>query len=234
MTAEERTIPLGLDIGIFTPPAPETIYTARRETNAAFFRDILSLYVADGAAVTDLTWGLGNFWTLVDTRRWRLTRIDKYRPADIQASCCAVPLEDGTQDVVVFDPPYVLPMGTRPGAKHNLYAELRRDMEDRFGLTGSDLDERFGITAHGPQTEDEIDALYAGGMAEAHRILKPKGLLILKTMDTSRWRHVSLANTPGWRLIDLFIVVNSPPGVKHQKHARKNHSYFMVFHKEGK
>ena len=109
MTAEERTIPLGLDIGIFIPPAPETIYTARRETNAAFFRDILSLYVADGAAVTDLTWGLGNFWTLVDTRRWRLTRIDKYRPADIQADFCAVPLADGTQDVVIFDPPYVMP-----------------------------------------------------------------------------------------------------------------------------
>lgn len=77
-----------------------------------------------------------------------------------------------------------------------------------------------------PKNEDEIDELYATGTAEARRILKRGGLLILKTMDTQRWRHAELANLPGFRLLDLLVVVTKglPPSRPYaQKHARKNH-----------
>jgi hypothetical protein len=53
-------------------------------------------------------------------------------------------------------------------------------------------------------------------------------------MDTQRWRHIELAKLPGFKLVDLLVVVTKglPPGKPYaQKHARKNHSYFMVFQK---
>jgi tRNA G10 N-methylase Trm11 len=196
------------------------IYTARAENNNGFFRDILRLFVPEGSAVADLTWGRGKFWEGIDRRKYRLIRLDKHTSGDVRADFHAVPLADGTLDAVVFDPPYVTRMGFKRRSKEN--------------PSGSNQKSAFGLDEGGPKNEKEIDALYAAGTAEARRILKRGGILILKTMDTERWRHVELANLPGFKLIDLMVVVTKglPPGKPYaQKHARKNHSYFMVFRK---
>jgi len=197
------------------------IYTARAENNKGFFRDILRLYVPEGSAIADLTWGRGNFWVGIDQSRYKLIRLDKYTPCDVKADFRAVPLADESQDAVVFDPPYVTRMGFKRRSKQN--------------PNGSNQKFAFGLDASGPKNEREIDELYAAGTAEARRILKRGGgILILKTMDTQRWRRVELANLPGFKLIDLLVVVTQgkPPRTRYvQKHARKNHSYFMVFRK---
>jgi tRNA G10 N-methylase Trm11 len=195
-------------------------YTARAENNNKFFRDILHLYVREYSAVADLTWGRGKFWEGIDRDKYKLIRLDKHTPCDVRADFRAVPLADGSQDAVVFDPPYVTRMGFKRRSKEN--------------PNGSNQKSAFGLDEGGPKNEREIDALYADGTAESHRILKRGGILILKTMDTQRWRHIELANLPGFKLIDLFVVVTKglPPGKPYsQKHARKNHSYFMVFRK---
>ena len=196
------------------------IYTARAENNNEFFRDILHLYVPEGSAIADLTWGRGKFWDGIDRSKYKLIRLDKHTPCDVKADFRAVPLADECQNAVVFDPPYVTRMGFKRRSKEN--------------PNGSNQKSAFGLDEGGPKNEREIDALYAAGTAEARRILKPSGILILKTMDTQKFRHIELANLRGFKLIDLLVVVTKglPPGKPYaQRHARKNHSYFMVFKK---
>jgi len=196
------------------------IYTARAENNNGFFRDILQLYVPEGSVVADLTWGRGKFWEGTDRSKYKLIRLDKHTSGDVRADFSAVPLADASLDAVVFDPPYVTRMGFKRRSKEN--------------PNGSNQKSAFGLDEGGPKNEKEIDALYAAGTGEARRILKRGGILILKTMDTERWRHIDLANLPGFKLIDLMVVVTKgrPPGKPYaQKRARKNHSYFMIFRK---
>jgi tRNA G10 N-methylase Trm11 len=199
------------------------IYSARADNNNGFFRDILRLYVPEGAAIADFTWGRGKFWVEIDRSKYKLVRMDKYTPCDVRADYRAVPLAGESQEAVVFDPAYVTRMGFKRRSKEN--------------PNGSNQKSAFGLDENGPKNEREIDELYLGGTAEARRILRRGGILILKTMDTQKWRHIELANLPGFKLIDLFIVVTKgkPPGKPYaQKHARKNHSYFMVFRKHRK
>ena len=85
--------------------------------------------------------------------------------------------------------------------------------------------------------------LYFKASKEACRVLKLKGFLIIKCQDEvcankQRLTHVELINELekyGYICEDLFVIVrNNKPGVSRiikQRHARKNHSYFLVFKK---
>lgn len=75
-------------------------------------------------------------------------------------------------------------------------------------------------------------------------MLEPGGVLIIKTQDEIEsgkqvWRHFDVREffrQQGWGLLDLFVVMQKGKPMmrhKHQKHARKNHSYFMVFQWKG-
>ena len=81
----------------------------------------------------------------------------------------------------------------------------------------------------------------------AWRVLRPGGIYIVKCQDEvcaniQRFTHIEIINElTGYGFIaeDLFVVVRKgKPGVSRmlrQAHARKNHSYFLVFLKpEGK
>ena len=73
--------------------------------------------------------------------------------------------------------------------------------------------------------------------------MKPKGVYIVKCQDEvcankQRLTHVEITNyltEHGFIVEDLFVLLrNNKPGVSRvliQKHARKNHSYFLVFRK---
>jgi hypothetical protein len=83
--------------------------------------------------------------------------------------------------------------------------------------------------------------LYFRAGEEAHRILKEDGILVVKCQDEvsanqQRLTHVEIINEYarlGFHTKDLFVVVraNRPAmsRVLRQEHARKNHSYFLVF-----
>jgi tRNA G10 N-methylase Trm11 len=100
------------------------------------------------------------------------------------------------------------------------------------------------------ETPDVIDApkwhaavldLYVRAGREAHRVLRKEGRLIVKCQDeisaNKQWlTHVEIINeygAMGFYTKDLFVIMRSNrPGVsrvKSQQHARKNHSYFLVF-----
>jgi len=78
---------------------------------------------------------------------------------------------------------------------------------------------------------------------EAYRVLAPKGMFIVKCQDEvsankQRLTHVELITafeSLGFYTKDLFVLVRpNKPGMSRlikQEHARKNHSYFLVFQK---
>ena len=88
--------------------------------------------------------------------------------------------------------------------------------------------------------------LYVEAAAEARRVLRNGGIFIVKCQDEvcsnrQRFTHVEIMQAYeqiGFVAEDLFLVVrNNRPGVSRvvtQVHARKNHSYFLVFWKPAK
>ena len=88
--------------------------------------------------------------------------------------------------------------------------------------------------------------LYREAGREAHRVLRTRGVLIVKCQDEvcsnrQRFTHVEIMQAykdMEFVAEDLFVVMrNNRPGVSRvvkQVHTRKNHSYFLVFWKRGK
>ena len=86
-----------------------------------------------------------------------------------------------------------------------------------------------------------VTELYRDAGREAYRVLRPNGVLIVKCQDevsaNKQWlTHVEIINDyegMGFYTKDLFVVMRSnKPSVtrlKKQVHARKNHSYFLIF-----
>jgi hypothetical protein len=85
--------------------------------------------------------------------------------------------------------------------------------------------------------------LYFKSATEARRVLKPNGIYIIKCQDEvcankQRLTHIEITNELVRRKFiveDLFVVLrNGKPGMSRvvkQVHARKNHSYFLIFRK---
>jgi len=113
----------------------------------------------------------------------------------------------------------------------------------RFRSTYSN-GEHTNAAAGEPKYHKAVLAFYLDAGKEACRVLKRFGMLIVKCQDetssnTQNFTHVELINayqSLGFYAKDLFIVVRAnKPSVSRlirQKHARKNHSYFLVFEKK--
>ena len=91
---------------------------------------------------------------------------------------------------------------------------------------------------------DELADHYRATLAEAYRVLKHKGILIVKFQDIihNHKMHCTHANVINWaghhgfRLLDMFILtakhrLPAPNRQGTQKHSRIFHSYFLVFTK---
>ena len=93
----------------------------------------------------------------------------------------------------------------------------------------------------GGMYHDDISKLYADGMKEAARIVKPGGFVWVKGQDEiesgyQRWSHVEhllIALKLGLFGKDLFVLVQDKDPViqGEQQHSRKKHSYLWVFKK---
>lgn len=212
----------------------ELVVTAHVGTNEELFPLILELHVPKGSVVADVTYGSGIFWKNVSRASYKLLATDIKEGVD----CRRLPYADGDIDCVVLDPPYMEGLYRRD--KNHLagagsYAAFRN--------TYSDGEERTG----GPKYHAAVLDLYFRAGKEAYRVLRTCGVLIVKCQDEvsanmQRLTHVEIINeyqSIGFYAKDLFVLVRSNrPAVSRilkQEHARKNHSYFLVFIKtEGK
>lgn len=213
----------------------DVVLSAHVSGNAEVFRQILELHVPKGSVIADVTWGKGVFWQNVPENDYEL------RPSDLKLNnidCRKLPYEDASIDCVVLDPPYMEGLFRR-SADHLAGGGTHAAFRDHYS-NGEAVEETS------PKWHAAVLDLYFKAGREAKRVLKNQGIFIVKCQDEvsanrQNLTHVELINEyekAGFYTKDLFVVVRqNKPGVsrlKKQVHARKNHSYFLVFVKQPK
>lgn len=202
--------------------------------NAEVFPLILDLHVPKGARIADVTYGKGVFWRNIPRDKYELHASDIADGVD----CRNLPYEDDSMDCVVLDPPYMEGFYRRQNSQ-----KAGSGTHNSFRDAYSNGDERNEDKKHkgAPKYHAAVTDMYFRAGSEAKRVLRDNGVLIVKCMDEvsanrQYLTHVEIINEyekMGFYAKDLFIVVRpNKPGVsriKRQVHARKNHSYFLVF-----
>jgi hypothetical protein len=209
-------------------------YVAR---NSSVFPKVLDLHVQEGVRIADVTWGKGVFWKDIDLCNYELyaSDLDPDRsPSGHAIDCRSLPFEDDSLDAVVLDPPYA-------------EGYFRRNKEMMAGSgSHSSFREHYSsgeiLDTNGSKYHEAVLDLYYEAGVEARRVLNDDGTLIVKVQDevsanTQELTHIQITNFYEGELDfytkDLFVVVrsNTPSvsGMKNQVHARKNHSFFMVY-----
>ncbi len=206
----------------------DVIMSAYVSGNADVFPDILELHVPKGAKIADVTYGGGVFWKNVDISDYELL------PTDISSGvdCRSLPYAASSIDAVVLDPPYMEGL-LRNNSEHKAGGGKFSAFREYY----SNGDEE----SHGPKWHAAVTDLYFKAGVEAYRVLKENGILIVKCQDevsaNRQWlTHVEIINyyeQLGYYIKDLFVIVRQNKAgisrLKKQVHARKNHSYFLVF-----
>ena len=207
-------------------PTNDLVLSAYLDGNDEVFPRILSLYVPKLSVVADVTFGKGVFWRNVPADDYIVKATDITGGID----CRALPYHDSEIDCVVLDPPYM----HSPGGTAHVGSAYERHY--RNNGTGNRTGEKY---------HEAVLSLYVDAGQEAHRVLRDRGVLIVKCQDEvcsnrQRFTHVEIIEAYtklGFVAEDLFVVMrNNRPGVSRavrQVHARKNHSYFLVFWKQG-
>lgn len=181
--------------------------------NAELMDAAARLWITDDDFVADVTFGNGAFWKKND-------RIVAGTDLALDGTDCRdLPYEDEVVDVVVLDPPYQ-PQHGQPG----------RD----FGVGRT-----YRIGESGLQTITDVLDLYDDAIAEAGRVLKHGGRLLVKCQDlTYNHRlhlvHLDVLRRMTWNeigLADMFVLANKnrmPQRAGPQQRARRAHSYLLV------
>ena len=214
MTTKKRKAPDG-------QPTNDLVFSAHRAPNYDVFPLVLSLYVEPGSTVADVTYGKGVFWRKVPEDAYNLLATD----LEMGVDCRNLPYGDESIDCVVFDPPYMHTPGGTAHVGHQNYEGYYRNNQ----------------AASGKKYHEAVLDLYFTAAHEAWRVLRHGGIYVIKCQDQicanqQRLTHVELINelqSFGFIVEDLFVVMRmGRPGVSRliaQLHARKNHSYFLVF-----
>lgn len=202
----------------------DLVFSAAQGNNDEIFPDILKLYVAPGSTVADITYGKGAFWNRVDRKEYKVKATDLSTGTD----CRSLPYQDQSIDCVVFDPPYMHTPGGSAHVGHQNYEQYYKNN---------------GASHETKKYHEAVLDLYFETAEEAWRVLRSGGMFIVKCQDEvcanqQRLTHVEIINhyvQIGFVAEDLFVLMRrNKPGVScmvKQAHARKNHSYFIVFWK---
>jgi hypothetical protein len=184
-------------------------------------KNILTLYCPDGVIEVDPTFSKENFYKNLPKPKY-VYDINPQSTEVIQSDCRHLPHENESVTSIMFDPPFIVGMPAKNVDSSSIIA-------NRFSRC-------FDIK--------DLWQLYHDALLEFYRILKPNGILIFKTQDTvssakQYLSHVEIINyavTLGFYPKDVFVLVakNRIIGATHhkQQHARKYHSYFIIFVKQ--
>lgn len=186
------------------------VLTSYTGDNSDLLPKAFALYVPEGATVADVTYGKGVFWKGIDKTRYNVLESDLLTGVDFRA----LPYEDQSIDVLILDPPYMHGGATVKDSINKCY--------------------RNQNTSH-----ESVIRLYAAGILEACRVLRKKGLILVKCQDEiesaqqclSHCEIIDLLKLFGFSIVDFFILTQkSTPAMRndYQKSARKNHSYLIV------
>ena len=215
----------------------DLIMSANVEGNADVFPKILELHVPIGSVVADVTWGKGVFWRNVPDGLYEVKATDIAMGVD----CRNLPYDDISVDCVVLDPPYMEGF-YRKQTSQKAGSGTHKSFREAYS-NGNEVNEDK-VNNGTKKWHAAVTDMYFRAGSEAYRVLHKGGVLIVKCQDEvsagKQWfTHVEIINeygNMGFYAKDLFVVVrNNKPAVsrlKNQVHARKNHSYFLVFIKK--
>lgn len=210
-------------------PSTNLVLSAHLAGNAEVFPQVLDLHIKKGATIADITYGRGVFWRNIPEEDYEVLKSD----LKIGQSWRSLPYADASVDCIVFDPPYMEGLYRR---KPESLAGSGTHSEFQRAYSNGSLQKSGKRKYH-----DAVLEAYLSVVQELKRVLKPDGTFIVKCQDEvsanrQKLTHVELIwayEHQGFYCKDLFIVVrkNSPvvSRLKKQEHARKNHSYFLVF-----
>jgi hypothetical protein len=226
-------------------PTTDLVFSAYAADNSQVFPRILELHVPKDSFIADVTYGKGVFWKNVTSNGYRVLGSDISLKKGLRApgfikltdkvDCRSLPYDDNSFDCVVLDPPYM--EGLYRSSKGNLAGDGTHAAFRHHYSSGE-------TTHEGPKWHDAVVDVYMKAGRESYRCLKDKGILIVKCQDEvsankQRLTHVEIITgyeSLGFYTKDLFVVVRqNKAGVSRlikQEHARKMHSYFLVFQKK--
>lgn len=177
-------------------------------------RWIILIHNKGQAFDVDPTYSVGRFWKGLPKPKYKYDinpQIEGVEKADARK----LPLADGCVNSIMFDPPFIVAPSPKPGI-----------IRDRFSCYAN---------------VKQLLKFYDEAMQEFHRVLVKGGMVTVKCQDIvssqkqylSHVKIVNMAEKLGFYSKDLFILVRKSvlwsPNMENQQHARKHHSYFLVF-----
>jgi hypothetical protein len=192
-------------------------------SNFEVISNIMSLYKIE-AFDLDCTYSRGLFWKNLPEPVIK-TDLVPVVEGTIQADSENLPFQDNSIRTIMYDPPFVI-----SGKSYK---------ENKEG--SSVIAKRF----EGYTNYENLTINYYNTLKELYRVCEEDGFVVMKCQDTvsggkNHFTHamvMSMAMKVGFYPRDLFILVanmriNSFGGKwNKQEHARKYHSYFLVFEK---
>lgn len=223
------------------------IFSSYQTSNDEVFPSILELYVPEESRIADVTYGKGIFWKRVDTEKYDLFASD-LKTIGLPSNCKGgvdsrkLPYKNRFFNAIVFDPPYMhTPGGTAHNGHQNFEEYYANNAEQNDQVIKEIWEDYDGKP---PKYHEAVLDLYFRTGKEAWRVLKDDGIFIVKCQDEvcanqQRLTHIEITSEfekYGFVTEDLFVIMRTNrPGISRlkgkQKHARKNHSYFMVYRK---
>jgi SAM-dependent methyltransferase len=175
--------------------------------------------------ILDATINGGRFWRN-SKRPVTGMDIDPRHKPDILADNTNMPLDDGSYDVIVYDPPHI----PNQGKDH------QKDFGKRFGL----------VLRSSKENQYTFTHTFPPFVREAYRVLKDEGILLAKITDyvhhhRYQWAHIELINAArevGFMPCDCIVKIRKGPIIdpkwKKAHHSRRQHCYWLVFRKSKK
>lgn len=191
-----------------------SVYSSDKEIIGA----ILKLHVKAERFELDPTFSLGKFYKGLAEPEKKLDLCPQRRDVQ-QGDCKHLNFPDDSINSICFDPPFLA------------------------GYTTGNVSGIIGKRFQGFRYMKDVWDFYRESLKELHRILKPGGKIAFKCQDTvssgkqffSHCFIMAEAEKIGFIVEDLFISVAKSRLIGHnhkkQKHARKFHSYWIVFKK---
>jgi len=183
---------------------------------------IIKLHLDGKNIECDPTYSKGVFYKNITQPKYKFD-IEPQTEDVLQSDCRQLPMEDNSLNNLMFDPPFLATTG--------------KSLKEK---SGNIINKRFSVFPN----EKALHSFYIESLKEFYRILKKDGILIFKCQDKvssgkQYFSHVFIMNEAiklGYYPLDLFILCAKNRIVadwqkKNQIHARKFHSYFLIFKK---